>query len=90
MTRYQYDLSEKAMPFDKKMAMIQQAIDDNASLEIVYLKNNDEKTRRIIHPREAGDMMFADKPFIGVYAYCAQRKQDRVFRLDRILEMKLA
>jgi len=32
--------------------------------------------------------MYADKPFIGIKAYCDLRKAERIFRLDRILEIK--
>ena len=33
---------------------------------------------------------YQDKQFVGLEAFCLQRKEDRVFRVDRILEMKIA
>lgn len=36
-----------------------------------------------------GEKNYNGKPFIGLEAYCEKRKEIRVFRIDRILEMKL-
>jgi predicted DNA-binding transcriptional regulator YafY len=30
-----------------------------------------------------------EKKFIGMDAYCLSRKEDRIFRVDRILEMRV-
>jgi predicted DNA-binding transcriptional regulator YafY len=73
---------------DEKMGIIKQAIADGKKLEITYLKSDDEKSRRIIKPYEVGEMFYSDKSFLGISAYCLKRKEDRVFRVDRILEMK--
>jgi predicted DNA-binding transcriptional regulator YafY len=89
LTQYQYDISEKTMPFEEKLDVIQTAIENSDYLEITYLKANDQKTTRIIKPYEAGEMFYANKPFYGIGAYCTKRNQDRVFRIDRILDMKV-
>jgi len=89
LTRYQYSLSERDIPFDEKLNIIKQAIKRNLLLEILYLKASDEKTRRIIKPRNVGKKTYMDRPFIGIEAYCMKRKEDRIFRVDRILKMKL-
>ncbi len=89
LTAYQYDLSERGMPFEEKVALIERAIEKGACLEIVYLKASDEKSRRMIKPVCVGDKIYAGKPFVGVDAYCLKRQEERVFRVDRILEMKM-
>jgi len=89
LTRFQYKISEKEMPVDEKIKIIDQAIKDNKRLEIVYLKPNDEKSRRVIRPIEVGEQNFQGKPFLGVKAYCEKRDEERVFRIDRILQMKI-
>jgi predicted DNA-binding transcriptional regulator YafY len=76
------------MPIDEKIALIEQAIGSGGLLDIVYLKASDEKTRRLIKPRKVGPMEYQGKPFIGVDAYCMKRKDGRVFRVDRMLEIK--
>jgi len=89
LTRFQYNLSERDMPLEEKIKLVKQAIEENAYLSIVYLKPNDEKSRRVIKPYEVGDFSYNGKTFLGVYAYCNERKEDRVFRIDRILEIRL-
>ncbi len=87
ITGYQYQLAEEGCSFKAKMALIKAAIKNKAELTITYLKASDEKSRRTIEPQAVGEMEFKDKPFIGVKAFCQQRKQERVFRVDRILEI---
>lgn len=89
LTRYQYKLSERDMPIEEKVRIINQAIREDAHLEILYLKPNDEKTRRVIKPRIVGEQQYLGKPFIGVLAYCTNRKEERVFRVDRILHLAI-
>lgn len=89
LTRFQYTLSERDMPLEEKVKLIEQAIKEDAYLSIVYLKPNDEKSKRIIKPYEVGNCSYNGKDFLGVSAYCNERKEDRVFRVDRILEMQL-
>lgn len=67
--------------------MIKSAIKENQRLEILYLKKNDVKSRRIITPIFAGEMEYNDKIYIGMEAFCHLRNERRVFRLDRILEI---
>lgn len=89
VTGHQYALSERDMPFEDKLSMIKEAITHKLRLEITYLKASDEKSRRLLKPRRVGTMSYQDKEFVGLEAFCLQRKEDRVFRVDRILEMKI-
>ncbi|MEN2983571.1 MAG: AAA family ATPase [Dictyoglomaceae bacterium] len=88
LTKFQYSLSERDLPLEEKINIIKKAIKENSLLYIVYLKPNDEKTRRLIKPYRVGEYEYKGKPFLGVYAYCFERKEDRFFRIDRILELK--
>ncbi len=89
VTQYQYLLSEQNCSMDEKIKIIEHAIKDDGCLEITYLKANDEKSKRIIRPRTINEMEYKDVPFTGLVAYCYERKDERVFRIDRILELKL-
>ena len=86
-TGFQYELSEKTMSLAQKTECIARAIAMGTNLEIVYLKANDTKSTRTIKPSSLGTMTFRDKEFFGVEAYCLERKDTRVFRVDRILEL---
>lgn len=89
LTQYQYRLSDRRISLDEKIARIQAAIDNGSAIEIVYLKPNDEKSTRTITPSYVGEHAYKDRPFIGVTAHCHKRKEERVFRVDRILHMRM-
>ncbi len=88
VTTYQYRLSEARQPLEKKLSTIQDAIRDRRDLEIVYLKGSDEKSRRRVTPLAVGEMAYQGRTFPGLKAYCHRRREERVFRVDRILELK--
>ena len=88
MTSFQYRLSEKNLPFDEKIRTIQMAIEKKESLKIVYLKTSDEKSRREVTPQSVVEMEYKGKPFVGMEGYCHERREIRVFRVDRILEIE--
>ncbi len=90
LTKYQYTRAEKAHPADEKFDLIAQAIKKKTPLEILYLKANDEKSRRVIVPRSIGEMEYRGITYIGIRAFCLMRGEERTFRLDRILAMKEA
>ncbi len=87
-TGLQYRKSDEKIPVSQKISMIEEAIASKASLEITYLKANDTKSRRVVIPDKVGDFEYMGKSFLGLSAYCTKRKEDRNFRIDRILEIK--
>ncbi len=90
VTKYQYKRSEELMPLQEKIGLIKDAIEDGRWLEIIYLKREDEKSSRRIKPLAVGQMNYKGIEYVGVQALCALRQQERVFRVDRILELKPA
>lgn len=88
VTGFQYQHSEKLCSKEDKTAILQKAIAEKSKIFIVYLKAKDEKSSRTIQPIEVAEMEYAGKKFSGVRAYCLERKQERTFRIDRILEIK--
>lgn len=88
MTGFQYELSEKALSLEKKLEILEAAAQSRQKLRIIYLKASDEKSNRVIEPLKVGEMEYEGKPFLGVKAYCHKRQDERVFRVDRILEMR--
>lgn len=88
VTKYQYKQAQKIMPIDEKRRIIEDAIKCRKSLKIVYLKTTDKKSRRTIIPYFIGEMEYKGRKFFGVQAYCAERKDNRVFHIERILEIQ--
>jgi hypothetical protein len=90
LTRFQYRKAELSNPAEEKLATIGRAIASRTVLRIVYLKPDDEKSRRDIIPMSVGNMEYRGKTFLGLRAFCLTRNEERTFRIDRILEMEEA
>lgn len=88
ITRHQYKLSEKDCPLEDKIGILKDAAFKKESLEILYLKARDEKSRRTITPLLVEEMEYMGKSFLGLKAFCLARQEERIFRVDRILEIK--
>ena len=88
LTNYQYKVSDENCSLEDKIKIIKQVIKNKRKLDIVYLKSNDTKSKRIIEPSFIGDLEYLGKTFLGIEAFCLKRQEERVFRVDRILEMK--
>jgi ATP-dependent exoDNAse (exonuclease V) alpha subunit len=88
LTRFQYQKAEKFLSYDKKKKMIQNAISQGGLLHLVYLKPDDTKSKRRILPQAIKQMEYKGKDFEGVNAFCFKRGEARVFRIDRMLELK--
>ncbi len=88
VTQFQYQKSEEMISLEDKINLIESAIDSGRTLEIVYLKANDSKSRRNIKPVKVGAMTYQGKTFPGLEAYCMERRENRTFRVDRILEFR--
>ena len=90
LTKYQYKKAEQSCPVGDKIDVIRKAIENKLSLEIVYLKPSDEKTVRLVRPEAVGEMEYRGKKYLGMQAFCLKRNEERVFRIDRILEIREA
>ncbi len=90
LTKYQYEKAEESYPIEGKINAIRKAIVNQSLLEIVYLRPNDEKTTRVVRPKTVGQMEYRDKQYLGMRAFCLKRNGERVFRVDRILELREA
>ncbi|MGE4350924.1 MAG: AAA family ATPase [Bdellovibrionales bacterium] len=81
---------EETLPKDGRVDMIRDAIRDERLLEIVYLKGNNEKTTRTIRPLSLGEEIYKGTKFLGVRAMCQLRGQERMFSVERMIEIKRA
>ncbi len=87
LTKYQYNQADKKVSKEKKIEIIKNAIKNKTKLTITYLKSSDIKSKRTILPKKVGTMDYMGKEYLGLEAYCYLREDDRVFRVDRILEI---
>ena len=89
LTGYHYRRSEEAMPAEEKAAAIQRAIEENGQIAMTYLKANDTKSERVVVPVSVGPESFMGTRFLGMRAFCPLRGEERMFRVDRILELEV-
>ena len=87
LTKFQYRKADQRISLDEKRSIIRDAMKRSTNLEITYLKPDDTKSRRVIRPISIEEMEYRGKLFEGLRAYCCLRKEERTFRIDRILDV---
>ena len=75
------------LPREEKVRIIEEAVARGTSLEIEYLSNNGEVSRRRVWPQRVGDQNYKDTSFCGMLARCELRQAVRMFRVERILAL---
>ncbi len=89
LTRYQYKKADEKLSYAQKRVLIAEAISEGRDIEILYLKPDDTKTRRRVHPDSVEMIEYGGRRFEGLIAYCYEREDQRHFKIDRILELKV-
>lgn len=89
LTQFQYRKAEEQLPLELKRQRIKEAIRRKKLLDIIYLKPDDSKSRRRVQPLSLGTMEYRGRIFEALVAYCFLRQEERCFRLDRILDLKM-
>jgi len=87
LTDIQYRQAAKTLGREEKIRRIETAIADRKDIEILYLKGQDEKSRRVVRPLFVGPMEYQGHPYLGLEAYCLARREKRIFSVDRILDI---
>jgi len=88
LTGYHYRRSEMTLPLESKIALIKNAIDERAKLNLTYLKANDTKSERVVIPLSVGPETYMGRTFPGMKAFCTKTQEERMFRVDRILRIQ--
>lgn len=88
LTSHAHKKASESLSLDQKIKIIKQSIKSKIPLEITYLKANDTKSVRTILPTMIGDEIYKGKPFLGMRAFCKTRQEERMFSVERILELK--
>ena len=88
LTQTQYTISQALNSTNDKIHQLNDAIANKASLQMTYLKINDEKSQRRITPVRVYDSEHQGIPFIALDAYCHLRGTDRVFDVEKILSLE--
>lgn len=70
-----------------KETLVREAILGHKAIKIVYLKENEEKTERVIWPENMGSIEYQGQKYIGLSGFDELRGEPRTFRVDRILSI---
>ena len=89
LTEYQYAISKRKFPQEEKLRIIYEAIEKGLVLEIVYLKENNQRNRRNILPKNVHIVEREGNQQYGIEAFCLQRQENWIFRLEYILELQV-
>jgi predicted DNA-binding transcriptional regulator YafY len=72
----------------RKLSLFSKVIENKWCVSMTYLKSQAIFTPRIFEPYEVGTMEYQWSSFVWVKWYCHTQKGERVFRVDRILEIE--
>ena len=86
-TAHWWRKSEKNMPLEEKISVIENAIAKRRRIQMTYLKPDDTRSERTILPQRVGTESYRGKEFLGMRAFCLLRQDERMFRVDRILRL---
>ena len=89
LTRFQYRKAEEEMGDDEKRRVIEDAMKRGLSLEILYLRPDDTRSRRTIRPISIEEMEYKGKAFEGLRLTAVSERGTHL-RIDRILEISYA
>lgn len=87
LTSFQYKKAEEKLSRQEKIRILLEAIKEDREVVLVYLKSSDHKTRRRVKPLALEDTEFRGKPFLALRTFCHLRRKERVFNVDKILEI---
>jgi len=79
-----------SLPTDDKIEVTKKATENVIALELANLKPNDEKARRLIKPEMPGKTKYRGNSYLKMRTFCLKQNEERVFRVDRILQMRQA
>ncbi len=88
LTNLQYQLADEKQSKLSKRELLDNAVANRTKIEIVYLKGKNVKSKRVITPQVIETMEFKGHEFLGVEALCHLRNAQRVFNVERILEVR--
>lgn len=79
---------ELLLSTEKKVTLFTQVIANKWRTYMTYVKSQDTSVRRLFEPYEVGTMTYEWVNFLWVKWYCHTQWGERVFRIDRILELE--
>jgi len=83
-------VSEAEITGDFDLKSVPVALNLNLKAGSQIMLANNTKSKRRVNPNEIGEMEYLGKSFLGFSGFDNLRQEERVFRVDRILEIDIA
>lgn len=77
-----------ALSTEEKANLIKRSLESQKTFEMTYLNASNEKSTRRVTPTYVGLLKYKNTPYIGMKGFCHTSQEEKVFRIDRIMEMK--
>ena len=81
--------AQKKLSIKKITTIINNAIIKNKNLIINYLKENNEKEKIEVTPKNLKEMNYKNEKYLGLKSFCKNKNCHLNLKIDRILEIKL-
>jgi ATP-dependent DNA helicase PIF1 len=76
------------LSIEERVELIKDSLAKQQSLEIVYLNATNEKSTRHVTPTYVGLLQYQTIPYMGMKGFCHTSQEDKIFRIDRMMEIK--
>ncbi len=88
-TAHAYRKAKELYSEGELFGLIKEAISAKKELCLTYLKANNTKSERVIKPLSVGTESYQGKAFPALRALCSLSKEEQIFHVGRILEIKM-
>jgi len=85
LTDCHYRTAAAILSQEDKIHILNQAIDADRDVSLVYLTAGDEKIKQVVSPVVVREMSYQGHPYTGLEAFCRPGGEKRIFSVDRIL-----
>lgn len=88
LTHHIYKAAEKKLPIPERIKIIQNAIDTQSNIKMVYQKPNEEKKEWVISPIKVGEQLYKGRVFPALTARINNIPEIITFHVGRILSLE--
>jgi hypothetical protein len=78
------------LSMEERASAMTACLEKQQTIEITYLNATNEKSRRLITPSYVGWLKHQNIAYMGMKGFCHTSQENKVFRLDRIMEMAVS
>jgi ATP-dependent exoDNAse (exonuclease V) alpha subunit len=74
---------------EERVDLVHLSLESQKALEVTYLNAANEKSTRQVTPTYVGLLKHQNTPYLGMKGFCHTSQEDKVFRVDRMIKIKI-